>query len=204
MTKSILLADGVTTAVVSSFVENFSPPSSNQKLPEENKKTQEKPKRRPCVVGIKRRARAQWRSTSRGSPTRGSPTSPNISDSFRPSYRFMLIEANAQEDVYQRLLEGCHGDSLVRRSNDTPTVEQSQLDGASSTIATIDQAKELDGAVLASNDREKGFETLSLYRPYKQRVWQSNSALAMISSSFSFSLRDEMGSTAGTNIQKKP
>ena len=166
MTKSILLADGVTTSVISSFVENFSPPSSSQKLPEENKKDQDKPKRRPCVVGLKQRAHAQKRSVGWGSPP-----SPNISDSLRPSYRFTLIEANAQDDAYQRLLGDYPRECPDCRLNHTLTVGRSQMDGTSSTTFTIDHTKEPGAGMVDPDDSGKGSETVNLYHPYKQRVW---------------------------------
>lgn len=165
MTKSILLADGVTTSVVSSFVENFSPPSSSQKLPKENKKDQDKPKGRPCVVGFKQRSGAQKRFLGRGSPP-----SPDISNSCRSSYRLTLTEANAQENSCQRLLGNSLGECLVCRSNHAPTFGQSQVDGTSSTTVAIDQTKELSGVILDSDDSGKGSETVSLYHPYRQRV----------------------------------
>ncbi|KAL9117876.1 MAG: hypothetical protein Q9187_005581 [Circinaria calcarea] len=160
MTKSILLADGVTTSVVSSFVEHFDTSSSSQEVSKE-KEDDDEPEKRPCV-GPKQRPMA-----SEPSAGQGHHPCPDVSHLFKPSKRFTIREVDEKADPYRLLLGNGLGECPVHRSNHAPTIQQSQIDGSSSAIVTIGRAKNLGGALLRMDNRVKGFESISLYNPYK-------------------------------------
>lgn len=193
MTKSILLPDGVTTSVVSSFVEHFDASSSSQDGSKE-REDDDKPKKRPCV-GPKPRPTA-----SKPSVGQGRLPCPDVSDVFKPSNRFTTREVDEQADPYPLLFGNGPEECPVHRTIHTPTIRQSQMDGSSSAIVTISRPKNLGGALLHIDNRVEGFESISLYNPYKHWVWQHDSALAIMSSTPTFSQgRDISG---GSNVRE--